>query len=254
MLTDRLGLWQATSDTYSQLDDTPDWLQTFCEDVVKPACVLFACNIYSFLILAATRFHTSFPALHDALHAKCFIERVDPVSRSPSPPLPLSNLESRPVAGPSRQRSSSSASTSLDLPPRRIPSEQPRDRRNIPRSNSVLSTSSNTNNRHEVTMRRSISIQRNDTGPSRNLNPNPKGKGKESQEPSNPFLVAPRASARSSLCTLHFHIYDSPLVVLTGSCLSPSTKSYSSWVGPLPSYHICSGYTRKVIHTSDVHS
>lgn len=154
--------------------------------------------IYSSSILTSSRFEQTFPHLYQALRAKCFLEHIDHTSRSPSP---ISNSFLDPGPSRPRHRSSSSASTSLD----RVPSEQPNPhlnaRRGMSRSASVLSIASNTpapDHRREFTMRRSASIQRADhphphpvVVTSRNAIGKGKARASSSQEPPNPFLVAP---------------------------------------------------------------
>lgn len=205
VLTDRLCIWRETE--FALSDDNPpsyfsssslnpsterDWLQTFCEDVVRPA------------------FAAALPPLYESFRAKCFPELVADIddtetdepklakpssgisrkfSRMPSkqsqqtsaePSSSSSLLLNTRNSSMSRQRSGSSGPASADalsLPPR-----------TFSRSNSVVSNSTsggansqrlNANSRREVSMRRSMSIQRDPSvGPSGN-GANAKGKEKE---------------------------------------------------------------------------
>lgn len=177
ILTDRLCIWRegelALTDSFipsSNANVTErDWLQSFCEDVVRP------------------NFATILPPLYDNFRLNCFPELasagdetdMEPPTTYPSGPgmkraassssrqasmEPSSFLDS--LHPPARQRSGSTSAESLQFPPR-----------TFSRSNSVASSSqggSLLNQRREVSMRRSVSVQRDING---------KGKGKEVAQP-----------------------------------------------------------------------
>jgi len=139
VLTDRLCIWRETDFALSDSFTGPstfserDWLQTFCEGVVRPA------------------FQHLLPPLYESFREKCFPESVgEDVSESESDPI----VTAAPPGVPSGSADPSGSDELSLLPPR-----------TFSRSNSISSTSNKTasqllNSRREVTMRRSVSVQR----------------------------------------------------------------------------------------------
>lgn len=191
MLTDRLCIWRETEfalsddhlgsySTFSTASER-DWLQKFCEDVVRPA------------------FEAALPPLYESFKAKCFPELVADhdnaeraeliqlqasssrlVSRAPQsrqPSAEPSLLRSNPsMARHKGANSGPSDALAVPLPPR-----------TFSRSNSVVSNAGGANSqllaansRREVSMRRSMSVQRDPSvGPS--IGPVASHKGKEKE-------------------------------------------------------------------------
>ena len=139
VLTDRLCIWRETdftlSDSFTGAStfSERDWLQTFCEDVVRPA------------------FQHLLPPLYESFRGKCFPESVgEDVSGIGVGPY----CHHRAAGCAQRERRSV-----------RIRRVVIASTAHFPRSNSISSTSNKTasqllNSRREVTMRRSVSVQR----------------------------------------------------------------------------------------------
>lgn len=193
MLADRLCIWRETefalsdehlpsSSTFSATSER-DWLQRFCEDVVRPA---FAANL---------------PPLYESFRMKCFPELsadiddtetdeptqaeasgsrlINRVPRSRQESIEPSNSHLRPDSLMVRKRSGSSGHSDALAAPLAP--------RTFSRSNSVVSNAGGANSqllaansRREVSMRRSMSVQRDPSiGPSAGTAGALKGKGKE---------------------------------------------------------------------------
>jgi hypothetical protein len=189
MLTDRLCIWRDTDFTLSDSLTDPsnfserDWLQAFCEDVVRPA------------------FEHLLPPLFELFRIKCFPESVgendsesetDPIFTTTPADMNRASSRSRQLSAEPSAASSSfvKLNQSITMPRHRSGSTGPSESgalsmlppRTFSRSNSVASTSNNSsaqllNSRREVSMRRSVSVQR-DVGAGVGL----KGKERERQQ------------------------------------------------------------------------
>lgn len=254
MLTDRLCIWRETE--FALSDDHPvsystftsiserDWLQRFCEDVVCPA------------------FAAALPPLFESFRAKCFPELVADddnaeIDELIQPHASSSRLVSRaprsrqPSTEPSLLRSNSSMARHKSV------SSGPSDALAVPlpprtfsRSNSVVSNAGGANSqllaansRREVSMRRSMSVQRDPSvGPSTGTVTSYKGKEKEGSKvvggstrpvgKGNGALVATRPARSSSFSNRHNMqpplaqsqpVFDRPPSTTSSTMLVPET-------------------------------
>ena len=238
ILTDRLCIWRETdfafSDASSGLSATSerDWLQTFCEDVVRPA------------------FEQLLPPLYGSFREKCFPENVvESDSQSDTDPIIPVAPPNRASRQPSAEPSSSTAALSASLikPNQSVTASRQGSGsadisgsdalsmlppRTFARSNSVTSANSSNsqllNSRREVSMRRSVSVQR-DVGAGGGL----KGKERERQHcgangaGSGSVMTAPNKStvrtARSSSFTLPHHFPDQQEPARSATTFVPET-------------------------------
>lgn len=188
VLTDRLCIWRETDFASSDgpasffYNSERDWLQNFCEDVVRPA------------------FAGALPPLYESFKAKCFPEIEADFNDAEEDAIDLNQASSSGIRQvPSHQPSAEPSISSFPRPNQSTrlqrggsagpsdPLALPLPSRTLTRSNSITAGANHSrgansqllNTRREVSMRRSLSVQRDSSiGPSTGI-ASLKGKEKE---------------------------------------------------------------------------
>ncbi|KAF8299302.1 hypothetical protein DL93DRAFT_2233933 [Clavulina sp. PMI_390] len=188
MLIDRLCIWRETqshisenagpSTSSSAFQAERDWLQAFCDDVVRPT------------------FATVATPLYESFRSKCFPDIFEDIDETDADePGPSFAPDARKIRGLPVSRQSSMEPSSLQALKGKQRATQndalsrPLPARTLTRSSSVVSNTGGANSslvtagsRREVSMRRSVSVQRDPSVGPTGLGSAPSAKGKEREK------------------------------------------------------------------------